>query len=171
MGGQDKAWVERGGRALVLHLLDALSTSTAPVMVSANRSLQRYAELNVDVVPDRWPDHPGPLAGIASLLRACREECLLTLPVDAARVPADYETRMLNARGTESHCIVVAQDEEGLQPLFALYPVTLAAHVQEWLESGRRSVREWQHRFAVYPCAFPGLRFGNLNTFADLELP
>lgn len=168
MGGRDKAWVERDGRALVLGVRDSLPRD-AEILVNANRGLERYASHGLKVVADRWPDHPGPMAGIATLLHAVDSDWLLTTPVDVARLPRDYVDRMLAARTPDPLGIVVAQDEEGLQPLFALYPTRLSSHALESFEAGRRSVRDWQHRFALYPCPFAGERFGNMNSEADLE--
>ena len=170
-GGRDKGWIEVGGVPQVRRLLVAAAPQADATLVSANRHLDDYAALGVRVVTDALPDHPGPLAGIAALLAACESPWLLTVPVDALSVPPDYAARMLAARAGEGFHIVVAEDDEGLQPLFALYPAALAAHARETLEGGRRSVREWQHRFPVYPCRFEGLRFGNLNTPDDLPAP
>lgn len=167
-GGRDKGWVELEGRALVVRVLDALGGAVDRVRVSANRHLDDYRALGIDVVPDRWPDHPGPLAGVASLLDSLDEEWLLTVPVDVREVPRDYVVRMLATRGAEPLHVVVAQDGAGLQPLFALYPRGLAAHARETFESGRRSVRDWQHRFPVYPCRFEDAHFGNLNSAEEL---
>jgi molybdenum cofactor guanylyltransferase len=167
-GGRDKGWIEVGGRAQIGCVIDALRSSVDRVLVSANRHLDDYRQLGVDVVADRWPDHPGPMAGLASLLHGLREDFLLTVPVDALRFPTGFVARMLMERGEERFHAVVAEDDDGLQPLFALYPAALGPHVTETFESGRRSVREWQHRFPVYPCRFEGIRFGNLNSPEDL---
>jgi molybdenum cofactor guanylyltransferase len=167
-GGRDKGWIQVDGRAQIERVLAATTGQVERVLVSANRNLDGYRALGVNVVEDLWPDPPGPLAGIASLMRALSDGFLLTLPVDARDVPVDFAERMASCRGEERFHVVVAQDADGLQPLFALYPVALAAHAAETLEQGRRSVREWQHRFPVYPCAFEARRFGNLNTPEDL---
>jgi molybdenum cofactor guanylyltransferase len=167
-GGRDKGWVEAGGTPLVVRVLEQLRRHGGRIRVSANRNLDAYRGLDVEVVPDRWPGHPGPLAGIASLLAAIEEDWLLTAPVDVRSLPAYYLQAMFEARGSEALHVVVAEDDEGLQPLLALYPRALAAHAAETVEHGRRSVREWQHRFPVYPCRFAGHRFGNLNTPGDL---
>ena len=168
-GGRDKGWIEAGGKPLVVRVLEQLQPQGRRILVSANRNLDEYRSLQVDVVPDLWPDHPGPLAGIASLLAAIEEDWLLTLPVDVRALPDGFVDAMLAARGTEPMHVVVAEDAEGLQPLFALYPRILAAHAVETIEHGRRSVRDWQHRFPVYPCGFASHRFGNLNSPADIE--
>lgn len=167
-GGRDKGWIEIDGRPQIRRLLDAVSLDPDRILISANRHLDEYRTLGVEVVVDRWPDHPGPFAGLASLFAELQEDWLLTVPVDAKHLPKDYVERMMRARGDESFHIVVAYDEEGLQPLFALYPRGLAAHALETFESGRRSVREWQHRFPVYPCRFEAHRFGNLNSPEDV---
>ena len=167
-GGRDKGWVEVDGRAQIHRLIETVVPASTRILVSANRHLDDYRALDIDVVADRWPDHPGPFAGLASLFYELDAEWLLTLPVDALHVPEQYVECMLRARGDESFHVVVAYDDEGLQPLFALYPRALAAHAIETFEAGRRSVREWQHRFPVYPCRFEAHRFGNLNSPADL---
>jgi molybdopterin-guanine dinucleotide biosynthesis protein A len=170
-GGRDKGWVEVGGVAQVRRVMAAASPQAAATLVSANRHLDDYAALGVRVVPDTMAGHPGPLAGIAALLAACDAPWLLTVPVDALCLPRDYARRMLAARDGTGFHVVVAEDDDGLQPLFALYPAALAAHARETLDGGRRSVREWQHRFPVYPCRFDGIRFGNLNSPDDLPPP
>jgi molybdenum cofactor guanylyltransferase len=167
-GGRDKGWIEIDGQAQIRRVLDAAGTAFDRRLVSANRHLDDYAALGVQVVPDRWPDHPGPFAGLASLFAQMHEDWLLTIPVDALHLPANFSERMLAARGEETFQVVIAHDAEGLQPLFALYPGSLGAHALETFEIGRRSVREWQHRFPVYPCNFEPIRFGNLNSPEDL---
>lgn len=170
-GGRDKGWIEVQGIAQIRRVLEAVTPQVSQILLSANRHLDAYAALGVQVVRDEWPDHPGPFAGIVSLLAACDVPWLLTVPVDALDLPPDYAQRMLAARGEEVLHVVAAQDDDGLQPLFALYPASLAAHARETFDGGRRSVREWQHRFPLYPCRFAGVRFGNLNTPGDLPAP
>ena len=167
-GGRDKGWLQVQGVAQIRRVLDAVRPQVERVLVSANRHLEDYAGLGVEVVRDPLPEHPGPLAGIAALLAAAPCELIATVPVDARAIPPDFVTRLRAARGEEAFALSVAEDDDGLQPLFALYPAALAAHARETLDSGRRSVREWQHRFPIYPCRFAGWRFGNLNTPDDL---
>lgn len=167
MGGRDKGWIEIDGQALVQRQLDALRAGVSQVLVSANRNLDAYRALGVEVVEDHWPGQHGPLAGIASLLATVRHDTLLTVPVDALQVPPDYVARMSAVSAGERLRVVVAQDDDGLQPLFARYPAALAPHAVESFEAGHRSVRDWQHLFPLYPCRFAGHRFGNLNCPAD----
>lgn len=167
-GGCDKGWIERAGRSQIEHVIEALAPHATRILISANRNLQRYRALGAEVIEDEWPGFHGPMAGLASLFKRLDGETLLCVPVDVHTLPADFVPGMLSARGDEVFHSVLAQDDDGLQPLIALYPAALGAHARESFESGRRSVREWQHRFPVYACRFEGHRFGNLNSPADL---
>lgn len=168
-GGRDKGWIEVDGVAQIRRLLQALHAPER-IMVSANRHLSGYRNLGVEVVPDRWPDYPGPFAGLASLFSILRDAALLTVPVDAQRLPPDFVASMRSCPGGEGLHVVVAEDDDGLQPLFARYPAALAAHAVESFEAGTRSVRDWQHRFPIHVCRFPGWRFGNLNSIEDMRI-
>lgn len=184
-GGADKGWIEREGRAQIEHVLAAVAANHAAlvaaglpgitrVMVSANRNLERYAALRdgagapVDVVPDRWPDYPGPMAGIASLLaRHDPAQRLLVVPIDHALLPPDFAQRMVSA-GTSADDFVVASDGDGVQPMFALYPGMIGAAFVAAFEAGERSVNRWQRAHMPRLCHFAGHRFGNLNAPTDL---
>lgn len=183
-GGVDKGWIERGGVAQIERVLAAVERNVRlvrrerpavaidGVVVSANRSLSRYEALGVDVVPDRWPDFPGPMAGIASLaaLLQASASWLLTLPVDVDTMPDDYLANMLHAAdgSVSDPAPIVAADLERDQPLFALYaPLHLDAITQSFA-GGERSIARWQRDRHAHICRFPALRFGNLNTPHDL---
>ena len=168
LGGQDKGWIVRGGESQIERTLRLHARHAQQVLISANRNLDAYGAL-APVVNDRLPDFPGPFAGVQALLAAAPTQFLITLPVDAIAVPDDYVPRMMQLRDALEYTVVLAQDDEGMQPLFALYPVALAAHAGEAIAAGTRSVREWQHRFPVQPCRFDGARFGNINTPDDLR--
>ncbi len=166
-GGRDKGWIEVDGVAQIRRVLQDLHAPER-IMISANRHLSEYRNLGVEVVPDRWPDHPGPFAGLVTLFSVLRGAALLTVPVDAQRLPQDFVARMRSHPGEEALHVVVAEDDDGLQPLFARYPAAVAAHANESYEAGTRSVREWQHCFPIHVCRFPDWRFGNLNSIEDM---
>lgn len=182
-GGADKGWIERAGRAQIEHVLAALRANALAldaagvvgierVMVSANRNLDRYRALDIDVVPDRWPDCPGPMAGVASLVdaRQASDTMLLTLPVDHRELPRDFVLRMLDAASSCDDC-VVASDGDGIQPLFALYPPRQARALADAFAAGERSINRWQQTRSPRTCHFEPLRFGNLNSPDDLVAP
>jgi molybdopterin-guanine dinucleotide biosynthesis protein A len=68
-------------------------------------------------VVDRDPAGIGPLGGLEALASACATPWLLTVPVDVVDTN-DCLLRTLASAGGEG---AVAEDDDGLQPLVALY--------------------------------------------------
>lgn len=182
--GADKGWIERDGQAQIVRVLAALLTGAAildvdgsgrieRVLVSANRNLERYRALGVDVVTDRWPGYPGPMAAVASLVEAVgtAHATLLTIPVDHRDLPAEFVLRMVETAVMFTKDCVVASDGDGLQPLFALYPPIFARSLADAFAAGERSVSGWQQSVSPRICRFEPLRFGNLNSPDDLAAP
>ena len=165
LAGRDKAWIERGGRPLVLALAARLAPEVGATLVSANRDADRYVAQGLLPVPDRTPD-AGPLGGLDALAAACETPWLLTVPVDVVNVN-DCLLRSLRAAGGQG---AWAEDDDGPQPLVALWPVqALRAGAAAALASSDFAVHALQARLGMAPVRFAGLRFGNLNTPADLD--
>lgn len=166
LGGRDKAWLERGGVPQVLRIARRFSGECGAVLVSANRDLTRYADAGLVAVVDRLADI-GPLGGLDALAAACATRWLLTLPVDIVDAN-DCLLRTLAQGGVDG---AVARDDDGLQPLVALYRVdALRDALASTLGSGNRSVQAMQAAMGLPTVGFAGFRFGNLNTPADLRL-
>lgn len=164
LGGVEKAWLEKDGRPQVRRLADRVRAEVDAVLVSANRGLERFAGEGFDALPDRRPGL-GPLGGLDALAHACATPWLLTLPVDLVSVN-DCLLRSLRAAGPRG---AWAEDDDGPQPLVALWPVgALRDALPGVLASGDLSARHLQSRMGMTAVPFAGLRFGNLNTPADL---
>ncbi|MBO9829245.1 NTP transferase domain-containing protein [Xanthomonas sp. A2111] len=173
LGGCDKAWLQRDGQSQVQWLLQALAPQVSAVLVSANRSLPRYAAVGLQAVPDRVAAPPdaerslGPIAGLDALAAACATPWLLTVPVDLCRLPPDL-TAMLVAAATD-HDGAWVEDAAGAQPLVALYRVAaLRPALAEALAAGRYAPRALQQRLRMLSVALPEIVLGNLNTPQDL---
>ncbi|WP_199728428.1 NTP transferase domain-containing protein [Pseudoxanthomonas sp. SGNA-20] len=166
LGGVDKAWIERDGQPQVLRLARRFPGEVGAVLVCANRELARYADAGLQAVPDRLPPDSGPLAGIEALAAACRTPWLLTLPVDLFDTNDCLVRTLVSCRDADG---AVAEDADGLQPLVALYRVeALRAALPAALAAGELAPRRLQQRLRMARVAFAGVRFGNLNTPADL---
>src|SRR5690606_21523699 len=118
LGGRDKAWLQRGGVPQVLRIARRFAGECGSVLVSANRDLPRYAAHDLDAVADRISD-AGPLGGLDALAAACATPWLFTVPVDIVDAN-DCLLRTLAQAGGDG---AVAEDDDGLQPLVALYRV------------------------------------------------
>ena len=164
LGGLDKAWLEKGGEPQVLRLARRVQGEVDVVLVSANRDLERYASHGLATVVDRQPGL-GPLGGLDALAWGCTTPWLLTLPVDLVSIN-DCLLRSLRAAGRDG---AWAEDDDGRQPLVALWRTgALRAALPAALDSGDLSTQSLQARLDMVAVRFTGLRFGNLNTPADL---
>ena len=165
LGGLDKAWLLRDGVAQVERLCNRFAAQASCVLVSANRDLPRYADAGIDAIPDRHPD-TGPLSGLDALAVATTTPWLFTLPVDALHVDASVLSRLIAAAGDTG---VSAEDDDGLQPLVALWPVAaLRVAATDALRGDDFSVRGLQRALGMRTVRFAQVRFGNLNTPDDL---
>ncbi len=164
LGGRDKAWMQRDGEPQVVRLAHAFAMECAAVVVSANRALARYHAHGLVAIPDRMP-HLGPLGGLDALAAACTTPWLLTIPVDVINVDAGTLQALMHPAGQGA----VACDDDGLQPLIALYRVNgLRVALEAALQTQQYAVRDLQAKLGLQAVRFPGIRFGNLNTPEDL---
>lgn len=165
LGGLDKAWLERDGVPQVLRIAHRFAPEVGKVLVSANREPERYAGHGLDAMADRIPD-AGPLSGLDTLAQACTSPWLLTLPVDLIGVNECLLPSLVAAGGQGAY----AEDDDGLQPLVALWRVDLLRDAaMQALETRDMAIQALQARLGMARVRFAGVRFGNLNTFVDLQ--
>ncbi|KAF1691093.1 molybdenum cofactor guanylyltransferase [Pseudoxanthomonas koreensis] len=169
LGGVDKAWLERDGVPQVLRFARRFPGETGPVLVSANRDVQRYTDAGLEAVPDRIGDGgSGPLAGIDALAAACATPWLLTVPVDLFDVNDCLVRTLLAGAAADG---AMAEDDDGLQPLVALYRVSRLREVlPAMIAGGELAPRALARHLDLSRVRLPGVRFGNLNTPQDLAV-
>jgi len=168
LGGIDKAWLLRDDVPQVLRWQRRFASEVARTLVSANRDLSCYTQAGLEAVADRARDVAGPLAGLDALFSHCTTPWLLTLPVDLVGVNECLLPTL--AAGVDA-AGAYAWDDEGVQPLVALWRVDAAcAGVQQAIEMGKYSVQQLQQQLPMRAVGFAGVRFGNLNTPDDLRL-
>ena len=165
LGGRDKAWLEHGGQPQVLRLARRFGGQCGSVLASANRDLARFGEAGLAVVADRVADI-GPLGGLEALAAACATTWMFTVPVDIVDAN-DCLLRTLAGAGGDG---AVACDDDGLQPLVALYRTqALKPAIAAALATANHSVQAMQAAMGLPTVVFAGVRFGNLNTPGDLQ--
>ena len=166
LGGVDKAWLMRGGVPQVLRWARRFPGEHGPVQVSANRDTDRYAANGLIAVVDRHPDL-GPIGGLDALAQACATPWLLTLPVDLVGVNDCLVRTLVSTRDADG---AFARDEDGVQPLVALWRVdALRTACAEAISRGETAIHRLQATLRMAEVAFTGFRFGNLNTPDDLH--
>jgi molybdenum cofactor guanylyltransferase len=182
MGGVDKGLQPLNLEPLALHALRRLKPQCGAMLISANRSLEIYAQLGMPfrakVIVDTFPDFPGPLAGISAALRAAQTEFVLFAPCDAPFVDPHLAERLSEGLSAEQAdiamaAVIDATGERHLHPVFALLRASLADDLDAFIRIGERKVRAWYARHKAVEVTFADERaFYNVNDLhqlADLE--
>jgi molybdopterin-guanine dinucleotide biosynthesis protein A len=133
--GQDKAFLEFGGRTLLAHALDRLQAATGNAWIVG--SADKFAGLG-PVVEDVYAAC-GPLGGIHAALAATRTDPNLITAVDMPFLHLDFLAYLI-AQARTSEAVVVAPKADGkLQPLCAIYR-------KDFGEVARRSLRAGNYK-------------------------
>lgn len=170
-GGRDKPLIELDGKPLIAHLQRRLDR-IGPLLVSANRNLDRYARYG-QVVPDRLEGHQGPLAGIAACLPHAPGDAAFICPGDCPLVGATLARRLLDALAAAplDTGAVCAHDGVRRQPLHLAVRKNQTASLEAYLAEGGRSVLGWldEVRALEVPCADLASAFLDVDDEPDLD--
>ncbi len=170
MGGSDKGLVMFRGKPLVEHVIERIAPQTGKVVISANRSRERYEEFGYPVIADSLPDFPGPLAGILAALEIIDTDLLLAVPCDTPLLPSDLVLRLTKALTENNADIAIPFDGERSQPAIMLMQRSVATDLRDYLISGERKVQWWLKHHHTAQADFSGeaAAFANLNTLEEL---
>jgi molybdenum cofactor guanylyltransferase len=138
--GRDKAWIECGGRPLIVLALEKVrEIGVMEVFVSGHPGGD-YSALGCPVLLDLEPDL-GPLGGLERGLHACTSPLLLVLAVDLPRVTSRLLRTLLDESDPATG-VVPAQGDQ-LEPLAAIYPKRCHELALERIQRDSRAVREF----------------------------
>lgn len=174
MAGRDKGLIELAGRPMAHWVVQRLVPQTASVLISANRSIERYAEFGFEVIRDVDDGFLGPLAGISAGLTQAATPWLVTVPCDSPLLADNLVVRLSAAVPDNGAGIAVAHDGNRLQPVFSLIHRDLAPDLVDFLHSGGRKIDLWldRHVWARVDFSDHPEMFLNINTpeeLAELE--
>jgi molybdopterin-guanine dinucleotide biosynthesis protein A len=167
MGGEDKGLVELAGRAMVEHVLDALRPQVGPLLINANRNLDRYAAYGQPVIGDALQGYLGPLAGVLSALQRLETDFLVTAPCDAPLIAPDLVARLYAAGLACDAEVVVASDGERQHPVFLLLRAGVTPSLEAYLAAGGRKIDTWFASVRTAEAAFPD----EPDTFVNVNDP
>jgi molybdopterin-guanine dinucleotide biosynthesis protein A len=181
--GSDKALIQLARKTMLQRSVDLLSTACDPVKIVA--ATGRYENPPAPQVADRWPGQ-GPLGGILTALQDAAgsqqpgssvlpSPFVLIISCDMPFLTPDWLNFLcLRAQNSQAH-VIVAESENGLEPLCACWRVDSAADIQSAFDSGVRKVTEAMKRLPMELLDVSvwkrfdteGRLFWNMNTPAD----
>jgi len=172
MGGQDKGLLSLAGVPMVEHVLKALKPQVGRILINANRHQDLYAAYGYPVVPDVLEGFYGPLAGMASAMRAAATPYIVTAPCDSPFLPPDLVHRLYAALAVDQAEISTAHDGERLHPVFALLDCSLLPSLLNYLHGGGRKIETLyeQHRLAIADFSDRKDAFININTPEEIRI-
>jgi molybdopterin-guanine dinucleotide biosynthesis protein A len=182
MGGGDKGLLELAGRPMLAHVIERLRPQVERLAINANGDPARFSQFGLPVVADTITGFAGPLAGVLAGMRwsaanAQAAGWIVTAAGDAPMLPADLVARLVDAMAGRAGGVALARSQGELHPVIGLWPVALAADLEDQLRAGVRKVLDWTNRHGTVPVDFPMLPLGgreidpffNANTPAELD--
>lgn len=168
VGGADKGWLIYEGRPLIVSVIERFAPQVGPLLISANRNVERYAAYG-EIVGDDLGDvngerFAGPLIGVLSGLRRARTDWVAIVPCDAPHLPNDLVTRLMGATlgtGAKAACASV---HGRLQPVFALVQTRCANELARSVAEGERAMHRWLKALEAVAVDFDDAQaFTNIN--------
>jgi molybdopterin-guanine dinucleotide biosynthesis protein A len=134
--GQDKAFLQLGGRTLLAHALERAQAATGNAWIVG--STEKFAAFG-PVVEDVYPGR-GPLAGIHAALSGTRTQLNLITAVDMPFLQIDFLKYLIIQASACHAAVVVPRAGGGLQPLCAVYRKDFAQVAQRSLTAGKNKI-------------------------------
>src|ERR1035437_3650070 len=170
--GQDKALLELGGVPMVMRAARLAQPYVVSVAIVAPQ--ERYAQLDLRILPDRWPG-AGPLGGIATALGSTSAEWNLILGVDLPYLTPEWVAWLISHALESPAQAVVPESLQGLEPLAAMYHRSCGETLATAVERGVRRVTEGLSEILFERVSMAeweefdptGTLFENMNTLED----
>lgn len=189
MQGQDKGLVKHQGRPLAAWVLSRLAPQCQPLRISANRNLDRYAQLLHEatdtslaeaqraVFPDDADLAPrsGPLAGLITAMRHTDTEWLMVAPCDMPDLPHDLVARLMQQAVQTNADIVIPCTESAPQEarhhwVCGLIRKRVCPDTVHQFVNGERKVGHWVRSQSWSSVTFSDTSaFANMNTLETLR--
>ncbi|RYD68990.1 MAG: molybdenum cofactor guanylyltransferase MobA [Sphingobacteriales bacterium] len=141
MGGGDKCLLPLAGKTLLQRTVERAQPQVSKLLLNANGSSLRFARLRLPVLPDNFPNNPGPLAGIHAGFKWMQTntpdaQWLASFASDSPFFPDDLVERFYQKTLTEFNPLVVAVSKLQMHPVFGLWHISLLPKIETLLNTG-----------------------------------
>ena len=134
--GQDKAFMQLGGRTLLARALEQAQAATGNAwIVGSTEKFVAFGPVVEDVYPGR-----GPLAGIHAALSGTRTQLNLITALDMPFLQLDFLKYLITQARASHAMVVVPRAGGGLQPLCAVYRKDFAQVAQRSLIAAKNKI-------------------------------
>lgn len=170
MGGEDKGLISFNGKLVLSRIITIANEFSSDVYVIANNNLKEYEKTHKPVYTDILDDFQGPLSGIYTALKKCKNHRLVVLPCDGPFINKTYFEMLLSHAGNS--LIKVIKTGDRLQPVYACMDSSLANNLEEFLQSGERKIDKWYTScgFDEVCVNYDNEMFININSKEDIEI-
>lgn len=138
--GQDKAWIEVGGKSLIQLAVEKVRALGIREIFLSGRAGEDYSALKCPVLFDLEPGF-GPIGGIERGLQQCTSPRLLVLAVDLPRMEVSFLGKLL--KRCDRLTGAVPRRNGQLEPLAAIYPKRCHAFAFAAIARSQYSARDF----------------------------
>jgi molybdopterin-guanine dinucleotide biosynthesis protein A len=178
MGGGDKCLLPLAGKPMLTRIIDRLRPQVTDLVLNANGDVSRLAAFGLPIVMDRLGGQIGPLAGVHAGIEWATanrpgSRFVITAATDTPFFPTDLVARFLASLEGGEPKLLVARSEEGVHPVFGLWPVSLGPAIETSLAGGMRKVQAWVREHQAEEIFFPSREIGGrkIDPFFNLNRP
>ncbi|PAY15322.1 hypothetical protein CKO51_32455 [Rhodopirellula sp. SM50] len=170
MGRDKAALTTHQGHSFLEHACRRLQAHCQVVCVSSSSE----RDTDVQRIPDP-PDSHGPISGIHASLSFARDHgfdaCVFT-PVDTPSITSTDLQTLIDVFANHRDqvvCAVSDQTPDHIEPLIAIYPVTLFDVIDQSIDDGQYSPRRLLRSLPIITVPLSAASCRNINTPSDLD--
>ncbi len=165
--GQDKSMLLTDGKPIIEHVFERMRPHFSQILISSD-DVSKYSFLGVEIVPDRVAGK-GPLMGIASALRASKNDVNFVIACDIPQVDISLVRHMIRqSRGFDA--VVPKTGPSQYEPLFAVYKKSALTAIDKAITAENYRIIDPLSDCKVnYIDLASGQQLRNLNTMKDYQ--
>lgn len=163
---------------MLARIIERLRPQVTDLVLNANGDVSRFTAFGLPIVMDRLGGQIGPLAGVHAGIEWARanrpgSRFVITAATDTPFFPTDFVARFLASLEGAEPKLLVARSEDGMHPVFGLWPVSLAPAIETSLAGGMRKVQAWVREHQAEEILFPSREMGGcrIDPFFNLNRP